>query len=700
VSKFKKIVRWSKRAFIGILLLYLIFEVCLFFTILPFDELENHAKGFAIFDNKNELIGMYTNIQGDYFIPYSEVTPIIKNGLMAVEDQRFLFHCGVDFIAILRACKQNIFARKRVSGASTISMQLIRLKLNNNRIWFAKLKEAWLALKIEREYSKDQILLAYLNNAPFGGNIYGIETASLYYFSKRVNELNVDEMALLLGLPQSPTRFRPDRNFDKANNRKMFILQRMYEEKILTKIEYHQYKGQTTTLKLQRNTIENQTVPLFIKKREQQGIIFSSIDSTLQSAIHGIMVGYLNQFGLDSDCAITVIEMPSGQVRAVSETNHNDKSMFVSSALSPRSTGSCLKPFIYCQAFETGMAWPDLVVSDSPSSFNGYNPRNNDRQYINRIAIRDALKLSRNIPAVELLNKMGLKKFDKLLNDLNLKTNHEINRAGLTSALGGLSFNLLELTNAYGVFARDGAFKPYSFLSNPCIDKPISVFSASSISQLKECLIYHDELHFYAKTGTSWGPRDAWCIGYHKKFCVGVWVGKKNGGSLNGVTGELTAFPLLCQIFSLLNASEVESKIESEIVESSEVYICSRSGFRASRFCSEVSRKINNGVFLQPICSGHQDVDEVLNIKKEFKISKPEKNAKYLLISGNKDITIECKANDSETPIYWFVNGVFSSYSVHQYLGSDQVKPGENVVFSVNNSGQWDIVKIMVEIMQ
>lgn len=677
-------------------ILYLEFEIGLYFTVLPFDRLENHEKGYAIFDSKKELIGMYTNIQGNYYIPLEgRVSPLIQNGIQAVEDQRFLKHHGVDIWAVFRASLQNLIAKKRVSGASTLTMQLVRLKMNNKRTWLSKIKESWLALKVERVYTKEKILQAYLNNAPFGANLYGIETAALYYFSKKANDLNADEIALLLGLPQSPSRLRPDRYMEKANDRKLFILKRMFEEKLVSQEEYFLFSHQRTRLKLHFNSKAKQVVPQLIKQSGIQGCAFTNIDSQLQEEIRLITENYFSQLKIEHDSAISVIEMPSGQVKALVECNQNENSFYVLSSLSDRSTGSCLKPFIYGKAIETGLAWPEMMVADLPISINGYSPKNNDQQNYVKISIKDALKLSRNIPAVELLGKIGLKTFNELMKDLNLMFFYENNQAGLSSALGGMSTNLLELTNAYGVFARNGNFKPYALLANSKAETQKRIFTANAVSQLKECLIINKELSFYAKTGTSWGPRDAWCIGFNKNYCIGIWVGKKDGGTMNNVTGEQTAYPLLCKIFSLFPKTELQDSGE----ERTQIEICNESGYRASHYCSDKRKLMSKSIFFPPTCNLHKVSEFNDKINSKFNIISPESNASYLLVSGSKELTIKCKTNEKSLAAYWFVNGIFKGVGPQQFLTSAELQTGENVISSINSSGQSDMVKIMVKII-
>lgn len=693
VRNYKK---WIIRFLAITLLVYLEFEISLYFTELPFDRLENHEKGYAIFDSKNDLIGMYTNIHGNYYIPYEgNISPLIQNGIQAVEDQRFLKHNGIDILAIFRASLQNLIAKKRVSGASTLTMQLIRLKTNNKRSWSSKIKESWLALKVERIYTKEKILQAYLNNAPFGANIYGIETAALYYFSKKANDLNADEVALLLGLPQSPSRLRPDRYLVRANVRKLFILKRMFEEKLISKEEYFLFSHQKTHLNGHFNSIENQAVPQIIKQNGIQGCVFTNIDSQLQEEIRQITENYFSGLKIGYDSAISVIEMPSGQVRALVEFNQNENSIYVLSSLSDRSTGSCLKPFIYGKAFEKGHAWPEMMVPDLPISINGYSPKDNDQQNYVKISIKDALKLSRNIPAVTLLGKIGLNSFNEMMKELNLMLLYSNNRAGLSSALGGLTANLLDLTNAYGVFAREGSFKPYVLLANTKMAKPKRIFKASTVSQVQECLIFNRELSFYAKTGTSWGPRDAWCIGYNKNYCIGVWIGKKDGGTMNNVSGEQTAYPLLCKLFSLFPKTEF---MEAEN-ENTQIEICNESGYRASQECLERRKIISKGLFLPPTCSLHKESDSNENINKKFNIIAPEMNASYLLVSSSKELTIECKTSEKSLPAYWFVNGIYKGIGSQQFLSSSELQNGENVVSSINSSGQSDMVKIKVKII-
>jgi penicillin-binding protein 1C len=692
-----KIVLIAKYVLYILIFTYIIFEVALFFTKLPFDNLNYHDEGYAVFDNKNELIGLYTNIQGDYFISYEDkLLPAIQNGIVAVEDKRFFRHFGVDIIAIFRAGFQNIASGKRISGASTLSMQLIRLKMNYPRSGMSKLTEAWYAIKLERIYDKEKILMSYLNNAPFGANIYGIETASLFYFNKKANDLSVDEAAILLGVPQSPSRLRPDRNFTKADNRKLFILSRMRQEGYLNNQETTLYAHQLTRMKIHANLPANQVVPLWMKKNNIQGAINTSIDIELQNKITDAMQNDFNSLSLNCDGAVVVIEVSTGRVVTVSEINNNIAKSYSANFCINRSSGSCLKPFIYGKAFDLGLAWPDKMVSDLPISFNGYIPRNNDFQNFNKIALKDALRLSRNVPAVELLNEIGIGQFDSMMIDLKLIKKIQTNCTGLAGALGGLSVNLLDLTNAYGVFARDGDFIPYSLAEIQYLEKPKRMFTSSTTKILKECLVFNEEFNFYAKTGTSWGPRDAWCIGYDNKYSVGVWLGLKEGGTLNAITGEATAYPLLCKFFSILKTDIPVPKN----INFSEIIICNESGCRASIYCADVRiERKQQSIFLPPICTGHNEVKALVVPEKRFNIIAPAMNASYLLLKGRNDFVVECKTSALHSSSYWFVNGSFKGFASRQFLTATELQTGENIVSSVNCDGESDSVRINIKIL-
>lgn len=662
----------------------------MYFTQLPFEGLPTPNMGTAIFDNQKNLVGLYTNVNGDLYLPFkNEPSSTIKNIILAAEDRSFFQHQGVDFLAILRACFQNIFSGRRVSGASTITMQFIRLQTNYPRNWSSKIKEAWYAQKLERYYSKDQILKAYLNNAPFGSNVYGLETASLFYFSKSTEFLSLEELALLLGLPQAPSRLRPDRYLVKANNRKNVILNRMIQNHTLKKDIANHYLSQPIQLNIHANGNNKLTIPLAIKTSMGKGEVYSSLDYQIQNNVSKITEEFFSIGSIENCCAVSVIEVATGKIVALFE--RGDQNSYVSCATSQRSSGSCLKPFIYCQAFDLGLAWPEQIVSDEMLSFSGYQPKNNDNQNFKRIAIEDALRLSRNVPAVELRNKIGLNKFEEKMVSLSLLSSDNTTNSGLSSAIGGISVNLLALTNAYTVFARDGNFKQYTWLLNEKKSQTNRLFTSNSVNRMKQCLIHNESLHFYAKTGTSWGPRDAWCIGYNEKYSVGVWIGKKEGGTMNLTTGESTAYPLLCRIFSVLT-----NDVSNEKCNNSTVLICNESGSRASIYCQNARLiKQKDSLILPPLCVIHLKEQTEQKVNK-FCILSPQNHGNYILIEKNNRLSIECKSNQNNQASYWFVNGLFKGYFSQYILYADDLKGGENVVAAINYKGDTDSVGFIV----
>lgn len=509
------------------------------------------------------------------WVPYDEMGPWIGPALIAAEDGRFFSHPGVDLLAIGRAVIQNLARGRVVSGASTISTQVVRLAQPRPRTYATKLIEALMALKMERRLSKERILEEYLNRAPFGGFFVGVQAAARRYFGKDARELSLGEAALLAGLPQSPARYRPDRHLDRALWRRDYVLDRMARRGWIT-------EAQRTAALAQPLVIEQRNYPLraphFAERARAltppNGIghtVRTSLDPTLQRLAEDALrrrVAALRDDGVRGG-AVVVIEVATGAVRAmVGSPDPDDRTAAgqVNAALAPRSAGSTLKPLLYAIAFDEGRLTPLTVLPDVPRQYPDYSPANFDGEFRGLVTARAALLDSLNIPALDLAREFGLERFHQRLRAFGLTTLTRPSASyGLGLALGNGEVTLLELANAYAALARGGEARPVGWFEDEPPARAAQVVSAEAAWLVSDILSDPERSAPAAvpaasarlpsvawKTGTSSGFRDAWTIAWNPEYVIGVWLGNPDGAASPALVGGSAAAPAAWDLFRAL----------------------------------------------------------------------------------------------------------------------------------------------------
>ncbi|MDQ3245224.1 MAG: transglycosylase domain-containing protein [bacterium] len=547
------------------------------------------ANSTKIYDRTGEIL-LY-NIHQDAKrtdIPFDQMGENIKNATLAIEDAKFYNHNGVRISSTFRAVLSNIFHIGIGGGGSTITQQLIKnTLLTQKRTFTRKIKEWVLALKIEREFSKDKIFEYYLNEAPYGGNLYGISEASRTYFNKNPTDLSVAEAAYLAAIPQSPTVLSPyGKNLQKLEARKNLVLSRMREVGFLNEESYQKTKNEVVVFSPKELTgIHAPHFVFFIKDYlenkygtdavEQGGLkVTTTLDYDLQ--IKGEAINKEGALKNKKDwngenASIVAIDPKTGQILTmIGSRDYFDKEIDgnfnVATAL--RQPGSSFKPFIYATAFSKGFT-PETVLFDLPTEFNAsctpygrattgsqkncYMPENYDGKTVGPINLRNALAQSRNIPAVKLFYLSGLSDSLKTAQDMGITSLTDINRYGLTLVIGGGEVSLLDITSAYGVFANNGIRNPYTgilkvedingnvleefekdekqilskntalTISNILSDNTARIPTFGANSQLKI-----DGYDVAVKTGTTNNNKDAWTVGYSPTITVGVWAGNND----------------------------------------------------------------------------------------------------------------------------------------------------------------------------
>lgn len=524
-----------------------IFLAALWFaTDWPREEAKSYPGGVVLRDSTGRILRVALG-PGDVdcraFYEAQEGDLIVK-ALVAAEDGEFWNHGGVRFLSFVRALGQNLLTRRRVSGASTITMQTIRLIKPHKKTYFQKLLEAIRAIKLEREHDKLWILSQYLNRAHFGSNLVGIESAAQGWFGKSAKELDLAESALLAGMVQAPSRFRPDRAYEKALKRRDYVLMRMREMGYITEEERLQaalVKPRLT--RAPRPFLAPYYCDWYLRKA-QVGDNMTALDPRLQNTLERIV----NLAEEEENCnfAAMIVRVEDGEVLALtcSGDYFSPEAGKVNSALAPRSAGSTLKPFLARQALKLGVLSADSLLDDSPiTDMEDYHPENFDGLYRGQVSLKTALVSSLNLPFVRLCRAVGPNKFGDYLRSLGFKHMKRPNdRYGLGMAIGNVEVTLEELAFAYRTLARAAKYDASARLITEILSgEERSLYAHNHQAQVKLP-------RFAWKTGTSSGCRDAWTIGWNPEYVVAVWAGKKRGGGDEGLIGAKVSAPLTWKI--------------------------------------------------------------------------------------------------------------------------------------------------------
>ncbi len=503
--------------------------------------------------------------QWRYPVRMADVSPWLVQATIAVEDERFHHHPGVDPAAILRAMAQNLLAMKIVSGASTLDMQVCRMMDNRPRTCTAKIIEAFRALQLNRLMNKGQILEVYLSVAPYGGNLRGVEAASLAYFNKRAKDLSLSEAALIAGLPQSPGRYRPDRHLDAAVKRQGVVLRGMFDRRMITSQQLAE--AQSSRVEIGRSSRCPRAIHAgFLALRRRPAGGQTTIDLNIQQQVERLACEHLKMLPEGTDLAVVVIDVANSAIVAMlgSGDPADPVDGQVNGVLAKRSPGSALKPFIYAAAFEMERLNGESLVYDVPISRAGWAPANFDRTHAEQISAAEALRRSLNVPAILVAEGTGLARCCGVLQaaGIDLPANAQ-SRGGLALAVGGVEVALLDLTNAYATLARHGVRRrPRLFVDESA--KQIHALKPEVCASISDILSSRrrqptrvdspsagDLPWFMWKTGTSSGRRDAWAVGHNYRYAIGVWVGRFRGTGRLEYVGADAAEPLLCRLFCL-----------------------------------------------------------------------------------------------------------------------------------------------------
>ncbi|GAB3324164.1 penicillin-binding protein 1C [Larkinella ripae] len=503
-----------------------------------------------------------------------EITPVLRKTIVHKEDKYFYFHPGFNPAAMARAVFRNLTTGRRTSGASTITMQVVRLLEPRERTYASKLVELFRALQLEVFYSKDEILQLYLNLVPYGSNIEGIKSASMLYFGKPPQLLSLAEITTLTIIPNRPSSLRLGVNNPFIVQERNRWLNRFQTTNLFTAEAIAD--ALTEPLNARRRALPKTAPHLALRLKKQypdQPIIHTLLRPGRQAQAEQLVANYVGRIRSMNihNAAVLVINNQTMAVEAYVGSadfeNRYDGGQ-VDGVRAVRSPGSTLKPLLYALAFDKGLMTPKTVLNDVPTSFSGYEPENYDRQFYGPITVESALANSLNVPAVKALQQVSTPAFVELLKKAGFGTiKKQANILGLSVILGGCGVTLEELTRLFAVFANSGQMGNLNFVgSDTNSTKKSRLISADAAFLVTNTLTqitrpdlpnnFDNSYHLPRiawKTGTSYGRRDAWSIGYNKRYTVGVWVGNFSGEGVPELSGANIATPLLFSIFNAID---------------------------------------------------------------------------------------------------------------------------------------------------
>jgi penicillin-binding protein 1C len=531
-------------------------------TILPPLAVETSIE---VMDRDGRLLRAYTVADGRWrlALPPDRVDPGYLAMLLAYEDKRFYDHPGVDPRSMLRAVMQAAWNGRVISGGSTLTMQVARLlEEGTTGEVGGKLRQMRVALALERRLTKDQILQLYLHLAPFGGNLEGVRAASISYFGKEPLRLTPAEAALLVAIPQSPETRRPDRAADRAKAARNRVLARAVGEGVIDADEAE--AALREPVPGLRKPFPAFAPHLADRARAEDPARLThtlSLDRDLQAKLETLAVEAVAGRGEALQVAILVADHASGEILAsVGSAGYQAdlRQGFVDMTQALRSPGSTLKPLVYALAFDQGLAHPETMIDDKPTQFGAYAPQNFDRMYRGTIRLREALQLSLNIPVVALTEALGPARLISAMEKAGMRPVFPGDQPGLAIALGGVGVTLSDMVQLYATLARGGVVRPLTYRLQDATAEGQRVVSGVAAWQVGDILAGlapppgapSNRLAY--KTGTSYGHRDAWAIGYDGGHVIGVWMGRADGTPVPGAFGADVAAPVLFQAFNRL----------------------------------------------------------------------------------------------------------------------------------------------------
>ncbi|MBX9782471.1 MAG: penicillin-binding protein 1C [Chitinophagaceae bacterium] len=639
----------------GLALLCLVLLFLLLHLLFPLPDTIEYST--IITDSKGEVIHAFLTKDEQWRMKtdLSEISPLLRKTIVQKEDKYFYYHFGINPIAVARAFFMNVFTGRRTSGASTITMQVARALEPKQRNVMGKLKEMFRATQLEIKYSKDEILQLYLNLVPYGGNIEGVKSASILYFGKNPDHLSLAEITALSIIPNRPSSLVIGKNNDEIVKQRNKWLNRFAKEKIFTQKEIEDALAEPLNAK---RGVVPKLAPHLATKLKQSGevIIKTTLQINTQLKTEKLVQDYVRTLRLSNirNAAVMIVDNETHKVIAyVGSGDFKDTTDGgqVNGTAAVRQPGSTLKPLVYALCFDEGLLTPKKMMNDVPVNYAGYAPENYDKNFNGPVTVEYALEHSLNIPAVKALNMLGKEKMIAQLSSMGFtQIQNKQKGLGLSMILGGCGTTLEQLTNLYSCFANEGLFYRSAFVQADSAKQAKRMISADAAYMVNDILSRINRpdfpLHWEAtahlpkiawKTGTSYGRRDAWSIGYNKKYTVGVWVGNFSGEGNTGLSGAHTATPLLFRIFNTLDYDADRAWFTTP-ADLEQRQVCSETGLPPAANCTNlILDYFIPGISSTQTCNNYEEIavsaDEKISYCKSCEPATGFKRKVYKLIA-------------------------------------------------------------------
>lgn len=596
---FKKVIIF----FITLFILLFIYLIKVYITYDPKKLVEEINYSKVVLDRKGEILSVFLNSEEEFHIKYDgEVPETLKTAVINYEDKKFYSHSGVDYPRILKSFFNNMTGRKKM-GASTISMQVVKLLEPKKRTYFNKLVEVVKAYKLESEFSKEEILKIYLNNVPYGSNIVGYSGAIKMYFNKEVKDLSYAEATLLAVLPNSPGILNLKKNNDKLETKRNRLLKTLLDRKLIDERQYKFSLLEKFPNKIYYYEKKAPQFSIFLKNRYPEKIIKSTLDYNLQKKLEKIVHDYSNAMkdvGINN-AAVLVVNNKTKEVLAyVASQDFYDKrnNGEIDGLQAKRSPASLLKPFLFALSIDDGLIVPDSIYPDVPIYFGNFYPKNSSNTFTGMVKIEEALIKSLNIPFVKLLSDYGVDRFYYFLENNDNYPEDRFDKYGLSLILGTREMRPVDIGKLYIGLANYGKVSNLKYTLTEDKPKEYQQFSRGASYLTLEILsrvvrpgnekLYSEQRPISWKTGTSYGMKDAWSVGVSPDYTVLVWLGNFNQKSIFSLSGVETAGNLLFKVFNIV---DINSKtFEKPTDDLKEIEIDEKTGYR--KFYDIESKKV------------------------------------------------------------------------------------------------------------
>ncbi|MBU2071313.1 MAG: penicillin-binding protein 1C [Gammaproteobacteria bacterium] len=571
----------------------------------------HYAEASAYFAADGSLLSLRLAADQRYRLklPLSDIAPELIQATLWYEDRRFYQHIGVDLQAVARAFWQSVLKNGRRQGASTLTMQLARLRFGLNSSSFSgKLQQLAYALYLEWHYDKDELLEAYFNYAPYGGNIEGVAAASLIYFGKQAKALTQAEALALTLIPQNPNQRSP---LSQQGRQQLELARQRLTAQWLAQHPTAREALLTLPLQYKSRTDLPYKVPHLLNHLQGEGQsggrFYTSIDAALQQRIEQQLSRYLGRHrdkGL-VNASVLLVKRSSLQIKAYlgsADFNNADIAGQVDGVSALRSPGSALKPFVYALAMQQGHIHPQSLLSDLPRRYGSFNPENFDRQFVGPLSATEALINSRNVPAVQLQAKLSEPDFYHWLKQAQVPLPQAADHYGLALVLGGMEISMQQLVQLYAMLGNGGNWQPLQWQAEAATKPAQPLLTAEAAFLTLDMLRQHPRPQpglisqlspgrpVAWKTGTSYAFRDAWAIGLSGDYVLAVWLGNFDGSANANLVGRTAAGPLLFELLSLLQPdlqAEQQLFTPAAALNVKQVLLCSRSGDLPNKHCPQ-----------------------------------------------------------------------------------------------------------------